>query len=917
VSVTPTAEILGRTAELARLRRLIEDLPDTGSATLVHGEAGIGKSVLLDAVRTHAAARGTRVLATTGMESETHLPYSGLHEVLRPVLVGAPELPGPQQAALLAAFGELEQDSPPEPFLISLAALNLLAGAAARQPVLLAVDDIQWLDGPSHDTLAFLARRVTGEPIAIVAALRDGYDSPYAASGPTEIEVRGLDDETSRQLVALHGPDLNAADRERILQHALGNPLALVELPGSRRSGLDDTNVTADQMALSSRLERAFAGRLHDLPDATRDALLVAAVDSDGWLQEILAAATAFTGIDITVEALTPAIDSRLVRVDQDQLAFRHPLVRSGILQSESLHRRQRAHRALADVLADDPFRRTWHLAQATIGKDDYVADELENNHVISIRRGSVPAAIAALERSAQLTTDSATRGRRLLLAAEHAFGLGRADMVDRLLSAAGRNSLTELERARMEWLREIFNDGVPGDATRVLELCEVARRSAQQGDTSLALNLLLGAALRCWWAHAGEHASRLVVTVADELIGVDHTEARFIAILAVAEPNQQSPRVRRMLNQVVLETVVDPDQLRLLGMAAHAIGDPVLAIDFLDRAEGRLREQGRLGLLSHVLTMGIGDRVEIGDHSRAESASAEGRRIAQETGQPIWDLGTLTLNAMLLGVNGQVAEAHRSAAQAEHLANGRRLNDLLSCVQLARGFAFCSEGQYAEAYAALRRVFDPDDPAFHQSERFHGVMYLAEAAVHSHNQEDARRIIADLIEQDQRIDSPMLRMQLKYAVAVLADDTDAEKLFEAALSDNLVRWPLLKARLELAYGSWLRRQRRVADSRMPLRAAQVALDVIGARAWADLARSELRAAGQAPHDSEPADGRDLLSPQELQIARLVAEGQSNRQIGERLYLSPRTIGSHLYRLFPKLGVTSRAQLAARANDFQ
>lgn len=915
----PTAEdvaqastIVGRSPELRVLYAGVDDLPYTGAALLVRGEAGIGKSTLLDATQTHAVACGLTVLSTAGLESEANLPFSALHDLVRPILSTARGLPGPQEQALLAALGQVDADAPPQPFLIALAALNLVSAAADNSGLVIIVDDAQWLDHPTHDVLAFVARRMASEPITLVVGWRDGHQGPLLDAGLNEIQLRGLDDRSARQLLDETAVDLTLAERDRILQHALGNPLALVELPASRRSTQElEGDLSNAPMPMSARLERAFASRLGDLPDMTRDVLLIAAVNNEDSLQDALAGATKLANRRVDVDVLAAAADAGLLTHDRERIRFRHPLVRSGILQSESLHRRHQAHRALASVLADEPYRATWHRAQATIGKDDELADELEYNHVTSMRRGSVVAAIAALERSAQLTTDSAKRGRRLMLAAEHAFSLGRADMVDRLLRSAARNSLTGLERARMEWLREIFNDGVPGDAARVLELCDIARDAAHEGDTDLALNLLLGAALRCWWAHAGDDASQFVVRVADELPGVGR-DARFVAILGVAQPNRGSTRVRRRLLETVLESTVDPDELRLLGMAAHAVGDPVLSIDLLDRSESRLRQQGRLGLLSHVLTMGIFDRIELGELGRARAAAEEGRRIAQETGQPIWDIGTLSIQAMLAGVEGATDEAHATAAEAEQLANGRRLNDLLACVQLARGFAFCSSGQYAEAYSALRRIFDPADPAFHESERFHGVMYLAEAAVHSDQKEDARRIVDALHEIDHEVDVPMLTRQLSYADAVLASDADAERLFRVALREDLVRWPLLKARLELALGSWLRRQRRITDSRVPLRSAQVAFEVMGARAWADQARSELRAAGLRPSDPESPTLRGALSAQEFQIAELVAEGLSNREIGERLYLSPRTVGSHLYRMFPKLGVTSRSQLASR-----
>jgi DNA-binding CsgD family transcriptional regulator len=265
----------------------------------------------------------------------------------------------------------------------------------------------------------------------------------------------------------------------------------------------------------------------------------------------------------------------------------------------------------------------------------------------------------------------------------------------------------------------------------------------------------------------------------------------------------------------------------------------------------------------------------------------------------------------MVVALRGDQERAQAMANDVEHAAGGRRLNDLLACVQLIRGFGLISAGQYTEAYEALSRLFDVDDQAFHPTERFHGVMFLAEAAVHAGRVKQAREVIAGLEAEAVTTPAPTLHRQLSYARAVLADDDEAEELFAAALRADLTRWPWLRARLELAHGRWLRRQRRAAQARSPLRSAQITFDLIGARSWAAQARSELRAAGERVQAQEPT-AQDVLSAQELQIARLAAEGLSNREIGERLYLSPRTIGSHLYRIFPKLEITSRAQLAAR-----
>ncbi len=905
--------LLGRDAELGVLAELIEQVSERGTAIVVLGEAGIGKSALLRAVAGLARSAGFQVLKTSGVETEANLPFAGLHQLTRPVLGLADALPATQRRALFAAFGD-DEGPGAEPFLIALAALNLLAEASAQRPVLVAVDDVQWLDRPTHEALTFISRRVSHDPIVIIGTVRKGHAGPFTTAGLAELDVPGLDDVSARGVLQAHGSGLSFADRERILRAALGNPLALVELPGALRAAAQPAPEPIQAvLPLTARLERAFAGRLAELPPLTRDAVIVAAVDSVNELPEILAAASVLAGQAVRTGDLDSASAAGLIRFDELHVRFRHPLGRSGVLQGEPVARRQAANAALAAVLADDPYRRTWHRAQSIIGPDNEVADELEASHTVALRRGSVMSAIWALERSAQLTTDQNKRGRRLLLAAEHSFGLGRADMVDRLLRAAERNSLSDLDRARIEWLREIFNDGVPGDAVRVLELCDIAERSARAGDADLALNLLLGAALRCWWADTGPNARARVVTVTEQLQG-SAEDPRYAAALAVAEPILRGRAVIGMLSQMAIEKVTDADALRLLGMAAHAVGHSVRAADFLDRSETRLRDQGRLGLLPHVLGMQIQVRLALGDWERAAAAAAEGHHLAEETGQPIWTTGTLVGEAMADGLRGDSERALELAAQAQQAAGRQSLNDLLACARLARSYAWISGGRYAEGYQELLPLFDPADPSYHQRESFGGVMFLAEAAIHADRGDDARAVIAGLEQVAAVTPSPILRVHLRYAQAVLADDADAEDLYRAALGEELTRWPWARARIELAYGGWLRRQRRAAESRAPLRAALTTLDLIGATSWADQARAELRAAGESVAAVGPA-AQDTLSARELQIARLVAKGLSNREIGQRLFLSPRTIGSHLYRIYPKLDITSRTQLATRLDS--
>lgn len=360
------------------------------------------------------------------------------------------------------------------------------------------------------------------------------------------------------------------------------------------------------------------------------------------------------------------------------------------------------------------------------------------------------------------------------------------------------------------------------------------------------------------------------------------HTDPRYPACLAMANPVGCSLEVSGLLREVSPEAVSDPDALRLLG------------------------------LLTHVITASIGPQLQVGEWRLARASTEEARVLARETGQATWTTGSMTLAAMVAGLLGNFTQAQSLAAEAEHEASRRGLNVLLCSVQLARGYSFVSTRRYAQGYAALRRIFDPADPAYHMIERMNGVMYLAEAAAHAGMQDDAQLVVAGLEQVARQAVIPDLNVHLLYARAVLADDSSAEGLYLAGLEADLMRWPLVKARLQLAYGSWLRRQRRVAESRPPLRQALTAFEVIGAACWAERARTELRAAGERPAGDGQRSATELLSPQELQIAMLAATGLSNKDIGERLFLSPRTIGSHLYRIFPKLGITARSQFAAR-----
>ena len=666
--------------------------------------------------------------------------------------------------------------------------------------------------------------------------------------------------------------------------------------------------MTTRAMPLNARLERAFAERLDDLPDATEALLLVAAADESLALSEILAGGEILLDRPATLAMLRPAVDAGLVTLAGSALRFRHPLVRSAIYQAADVQRRTDAHRALAEVFAGEPDRRAFHRAAAALGPDESVALDLEEMAMRVQRRGAVLEAATSLGRAGQLSEDREARARRLLMAAELAFEVGRADLVEGFVEEARRLGLGVRDRARAQWLSEIFYDGVPGDAGRVRFLVETAEQAGDD-DQELALKLLFGAALRCWWTDPGADARAQVVAAAERL-AVDPTDSRVVQIIAVAEPISRSGWVMERVAQSD-SPLDDPEGALRLGMAAHAVGDFANSMRILRVAIEPLRAQGRLGLLTHGVGMFASAAVFVCDWTVAAGAAVDFEALAGETNQPIWRAGAAAAQCAVAGIRGDDKLATAYAGEAERLDS---TGNIMAVLQNARGLAALAAGRYDDAYADLARAFDPSDPAYHHREKYVAVGNLAEAAVATGREDEVRGLVTELIASGEPTVERALLWGLHYARAILTDDDHAEAEFESALEAVGPQWVFNHARLNLAYGAWLRRHRRVIDSREPLRAARVAFDELDTPAWCDRARQELRAAGETSKTRQP-EAWDELSAQELQIATLAAAGLSNREIGQRLYVSHRTVANHLYRIFPKLGVTTRGQLAGVLPD--
>jgi len=900
------SELVGRDPEIAAVESLLARIRDGGGSLLVLGDPGIGKSALAAVASRRAADRGMRVLTCAGVPGEAHLSFAGLHQLLRPVLAEAGGLPRGQRDALLTALGA-GGGVAPALLLVGMATLELLAARAGRAPVLVVAEDVHWLDSSTCEVLAFVSRRLGADPIGLVGTAREAEleDNPLARAGLAELRLGPLDPAAAAALLDAHGVR-DPVVRRRVLEEAAGNPLALVELPLTA-SQHDSRGPVNGWTPLTRRLEQAFASRLPGLPEVTRTALLAAALDDGNALAEVLAAASVVAGAPVSAADLTVAVAAGLAEVDGQSVRFRHPLVRSAVGEAAGPAARQAMHRALAEVLAGQPDRQVWHRAAASLGPDEEVAAGLEAAAGRAFGRGAIAEQAAALAAAARLSPVSARRGQRLLRAAWAFYELGRVHTTLRLLNEAEPLALEPGDRLRLAWARETFGAATRTGARPLAALAEVADQMRQDGDIGQALLVLVNVALRCFWSNPDRRTRQRMTTIA-EAVPVAGGDPRLLFVLALCDPVGHGAAVlARLARHQPGSGTAHEDYY--LGYAAAAVGACEQAVGFLTAAAAGLRARGWLGLLGEVLLQQGWQALLVGQAGLAGPAADEAARLLAEGGRPLWAACAQLGQAVLAGRRGDTAAAAELAAEAERVLLAGGVPPLLALVQLARGTAALGAGRHDEAYEQLARIFDPQDAAYHPQLRSWALVDLAEAAVGGGYQDAARRHYTELIPEAAATGSPLLRASLAVAAPMLAAG-DAQARFDAAFGAGLAAWPLHRARLQLAHGMWLRRRQQAGEARAPLRAARDTFDALGADAWAERARRELRAAGERSGQPAPR-ALDLLAPQELQIARLAAEGLSNREIGQQLYLSHRTVRNHLYRIFPKLGITSRAELAA------
>jgi DNA-binding CsgD family transcriptional regulator len=899
-----------RIGERETIERLLDDARQGRSAVLVvRGEAGVGKSALLRAVAERAS--GFRVVQIAGVESEMELPFAGLHQLCAPMLARLDGLPQPQERALRVALGVASGD-PPDRFLVALGALTLLAEAAEEEPFLCFVDDAQWLDGASRQVLGFVARRLLAEPVAIVFAVREP-SSDTELVGLPELLLDGLDDENARALLATVIPGrFDERVRDRIVAETRGNPLGLLELP----RGLSATQLAGgfgvpDLVPLSGRIEESFLRRLEELPEETRLLLVVAAAEPVGEPALMWRAATQL-GIPST--AIQPAAQAGLLDVGA-QVRFRHPLVRSVVYRSASDDERQSAHRALAEVTdsALEPDRRAWHRAQATRGPDEDVAGELERSADRAQARGGLAAAAAFLGRAADLTADPARRAERMLAAAQVNLQAGAFDHALGLLAAAEAGPLDELGRARVNLLQAevAFAQNRGSDAPQLL--LEAARRF-ETLDVRLSRETYLDAwsaalfAGRLASAASLHDVSRAAITApkpehpsrpSDQLLdgfALVFTEGRRVA----------APVLRRAARafagpKASVEEVLRWGWLATAGAVFLWDYDTCLAI--ATRQVQLARELGALEILGVGVNV-LGQATSLGgDFARSALLMAEADAVTEATRTRVAPYGAL----VLAGFRGQEAKASEliDATIREATAGGQ--GTAVQYAHWANAVLMNGLGRYEEALAAATEASD-DTP-----ELFVAMWSLSEqieAACRTGKTERAARALTRLGEHTQASDTDWgLGIEAR-SRALLAEGEAAERLYREAI-DRLGRTRLRPdlARAQLLYGEWLRRVSRRVEAREQLREAHESFVAMGADAFAERARRELLATGERVR-SRRDDTRDELTPQEEQIAQLARDGLTNPEIGAQLFLSPRTVEWHLRKVFSKLGIHSRRELA-------
>ncbi|MEV7687697.1 helix-turn-helix transcriptional regulator [Streptomyces bungoensis] len=905
--------IVGRDTELGELSRLVAS--SDGQALLVRGEAGMGKSLLLAAAADQAGALGHRVIRVTGVESETTLPFAGLHQILHPLLRTMPGLDRTTQEVVDTVFGRRTGQAP-SVMALGIAVLDVLALASSEVPLLVVVDDGHWFDPQSAEVGGFIARRLAGHAVRMIIAVRADTPSAWDSAAVPELSLAQLDPGASADLLRMRAPGMPPAVRTRVLELAQGNPLALSELPRAVEQGTAD-GMSAEELPLPRRLEHMYGDRIQDLPADERTRLILAALDGGG-------AGTPAAGRPrYRLQQAEEAVARGLLVQDAAsvELFFRHPLVRSALLQTATPNERRAAHGRLAELHRADLERHATHLAAATVDPDETVAAVLERAARSASARGGATAAVALLTRAAELSPTAGPRSRRLGDAAFVAAQSALLDTADELRQAsdslaAGSPSPAAVVTAAYTAL---YQHGDVRSAHR--RVVHALRTMPPDTDTDThtdtgtgtdshsavrtrLLNLLLATSLFS--------ADPALWSVSDGLVDAQGRSADETTLLyrdvwgdITRRGHGARERLRELFGRLDEEQPWDVMRLSVAAYYLDALGDyRFLVRQVAEREVGSGAVTNAMTLLQVVML----DQITSGDWDAAERTGQRGLELTTRHGYTLFEHQYHGFLGLIAAWRGDAARATEAMNRLDRWARPRGVGYLTQLAEAIGAATGLTEGDYESAYAYAGGLTAPGTFTPYSQQAPRTLLDLVEAAVHTGRAAQARAHTDAALTQGLPAISPRLDFLTAAAQAMTAEGEAARAAFERATGHPAAAdHPFELARVRLAQGMWLRRARERAAARTVLAQAAGAFTRLGAAPWARRVQAELRATG-APGNG-PAPGQTALTAQERRIAELAAGGLSNREIGAQLFLSPRTVGAHLYRVFPKLGITSRAAL--------
>jgi DNA-binding CsgD family transcriptional regulator len=903
--------LVGRDRELRAIASFVERAAARGEALLLFGDPGVGKTALLEAAAMAASNAGCLNLRVAGVEFEAEAPFRGLHQALLPLRDQFSQLDRTHREALDVALG-FGEGRPPDRLVICTAAIMVIRAAARIRPLMMIVDDLPWVDRASAGVLGFVARRLAGTRAGFIAASRTGEQSFFERAGLPEFELRPLDHAAAGELMRARFPALAPAVQSRLLAEAEGNPLALLELPAAltelQRAGLD---ALPSVLPLTRRLQALFRSRIGALPDRSRWLLLLIALDGTGDTRLLKAVGAPGQELD----DLAAAEEARLAFLDRKthSLTLRHPLIRSAVVELAPVTDRRAAHQALADTWAAQPDRRVWHLAHAAVGEDEEVAALLEDAAHRLLRRADGVGAASALVRAAELSPEGGDRARRLALAAYIGADVtGELGIASDLLRDARRIAPElsgSLEAAVAASYLLINGEGDVNTAHRLLVGAIAGHARLDEDCESVLEEALHTLTLVCFFGGRPELWKPLHEAVTHQ--GAHVPATLFLSSKMFADPVRTAlpalPKLEAAIDGLADE--VDPTQIVRIAIAAVFVDRIGGCREALWRVVNDGRHGGAVASAIQALILLARDDYLSGRWDEAQQLAGEAVELCETRGYQLFAWPGREVLASIAAARGEYEAAQALVDQMVQWAAPRGIGAVHAYASSVATLAALGQEDFEEAFRQASAVSPPGVLASHRPYATWVALDLVDAAVHTGRAGDAEAHVKVL--SDLNISALSSRMALLAAgAAAIASPVGAgTDLFTRALSQpHSDRWQFDRARIELAYGERLRRAHKMVDARSHLSAALETFERLGASPWIHRAANALRATRQSrrPGDS---DERDPLTPDELEIARLAAAGLTNKEIAARVFVSHRTAGTRLYRIFPKLGITSRAAL--------